>query len=296
VDALSDDGQFAMTAIAFIGSVFSPYYASARRRGGGDPVNHCAFNVALYGARGGRWAMTERGSAQVDRQSTMRTIGPSDMRWTGSSIDMHIDEICAPVPRRMRGTLRVLPEALHADSFALDEPGLHTWTPYAPRARIEVHMKDPDLAWSGVGYFDHNSGSAPLEEAFDEWTWSRVSLPDSTAVFFDTKPRAGHPRTLALQYRSGVSGEPIPVPREIALARTRWGLTRNTRCDDDARLVRTLVDAPFYSRSQLDVGSNGMRAPAIHESLSLQRFRSRWVRALLPFRMPRITRGFAVGR
>ena len=33
VDALSDDGRHALTIIAFIGSVFSPYYAAARRRG-----------------------------------------------------------------------------------------------------------------------------------------------------------------------------------------------------------------------------------------------------------------------
>ena len=33
VDALSDDGENGITIIAFIGSVFSPYYAFARRRG-----------------------------------------------------------------------------------------------------------------------------------------------------------------------------------------------------------------------------------------------------------------------
>ena len=38
VDALSDDGRHGLTLIAFIGSVFSPYYALARRRGAGDPL------------------------------------------------------------------------------------------------------------------------------------------------------------------------------------------------------------------------------------------------------------------
>ena len=49
VDAFSEDGQFGLTIIAFIGSVFSPYYAWSGRR---DPLNHCAVNVALYGERG----------------------------------------------------------------------------------------------------------------------------------------------------------------------------------------------------------------------------------------------------
>jgi hypothetical protein len=38
VDALSDDGENGLTIIAFIDSVFSPYYAFARRRGSTDPL------------------------------------------------------------------------------------------------------------------------------------------------------------------------------------------------------------------------------------------------------------------
>jgi carotenoid 1,2-hydratase len=45
---MSDDGQHGMTLIAFVGSVFSPYYAWARRKGQADPENHCALNVAIY--------------------------------------------------------------------------------------------------------------------------------------------------------------------------------------------------------------------------------------------------------
>ncbi len=64
LDALSDDGAHGLTIIAFIGSVFSPYYAWARRHGPADPANHCALNVALYGPRGKRWCMTERGAGR----------------------------------------------------------------------------------------------------------------------------------------------------------------------------------------------------------------------------------------
>ena len=56
VDALSDDRQFGLTIIVFVGSVFSPYYAWARRGGRrADPQDHCAFNIACLrrGARAG---------------------------------------------------------------------------------------------------------------------------------------------------------------------------------------------------------------------------------------------------
>jgi carotenoid 1,2-hydratase len=51
--------------------------------------------------------------------------------------------------------------------------------------------------------------------------------------------------------------------------------------------VRTLTDAPFYARSVLDAQWLGERVTVMHESLSLARFASPWVQAMLPFRMPR---------
>ena len=52
-----DGGRFGLTVIAFIGSVFSPYYKASGRSA---PENHISLNVALYGPRGRRWTMTER--------------------------------------------------------------------------------------------------------------------------------------------------------------------------------------------------------------------------------------------
>ena len=69
LDAGSDDGRHGLTMIAFVGSVFSPFYASARRRGRAEAIDHCALNVALYGDSC-RWAMTER-----DRSAVSRTAG-----------------------------------------------------------------------------------------------------------------------------------------------------------------------------------------------------------------------------
>ena len=43
-DGLSADGQRGLTVIAFVGSVFSPYYARARRRQGAvKPERFCAI-------------------------------------------------------------------------------------------------------------------------------------------------------------------------------------------------------------------------------------------------------------
>ncbi|MCX4199033.1 FAD-dependent oxidoreductase, partial [Methylobacterium organophilum] len=75
VDAVSDDGRQGLTIIAFIGSVFSPYYAWSAEK---DPFAHCAMNVVLYGDRG-RFAMTERRAASLSRSADHIAVGPSAM-------------------------------------------------------------------------------------------------------------------------------------------------------------------------------------------------------------------------
>ncbi len=296
LDALSDDGQFGLTLIAFIGSVFSPYYAWARRRGGAEPLNHCAFNIALYGSRSQRWTMTERGSSQVQRDAATLRIGPSDMRWTGEALEIDLNEMGAPLPRRVRGKIKLIPSELIERGFPLDEAGRHRWTPFAPRARVEVALSQPRLRWSGTGYLDSNSGTEPLERAFSAWTWSRMSAADSTVVLYDVCARAcaadagASERSLALKFTADGRVEAIAAPPVRRLPMTKWRTSRHTRADpgEPVRLLKTLEDAPFYSRSLLSTCLLGERAEAIHESLDLDRFRSGWVQCLLPFRMPRV--------
>ncbi|MBX9727400.1 MAG: hydratase, partial [Sphingopyxis sp.] len=78
VDAISDDGAYGLTIIGFIGSVFSPYY---RKSGRPQPTDHSCLNISLYGRRGARWVMTERGSADTHQSTDALAIGPSAMRW-----------------------------------------------------------------------------------------------------------------------------------------------------------------------------------------------------------------------
>jgi carotenoid 1,2-hydratase len=273
-----------------LGSVFSPYYAWARRRGNAEALNHCAFNIALYGPRGSRWAMTERGAPQVDRGQSQLSIGPSAVCWTRDALQIDVNEICAPLPVRLRGSIRLIPSALSERSFPLDTAGLHRWAPIAPRARVEVRLSHPALNWTGTGYFDSNSGAAPLEDTFESWTWSRASLPDRTVVLYDVKARDCALRPMALQFDPNGEIREMQAPPQVSLPCTRWRVPRQTRADAGAtvQVVKTLEDGPFYSRSQLHTSVQGTRAPAIHESLSLDRFQSRWVQCLLPFRMPRI--------
>jgi carotenoid 1,2-hydratase len=275
-DAVSDDGANACTLIAFIGSVFSPYYAWARRRGTAPAENFCAMNMALYRPGGGRWAMTERGAGRLQRAEDGVGIGPSFLRTTESGFVAEINEICAPLPRRLRGQISVQFEAVQDQQFTL-APG-HVWRPIAPRCRVELRFENPSVNWSGHGYFDTNFGARPLEADFSSWSWSRGA---DGRIFYDWQRRDGVLDALALQVGADGGLKEIAAPAMQDLPGTFWRMKRAAR--GAWEVARTLEDAPFYARTLLR-GADGM---AVHEALDLHRFSSPIVQAMLPFRMPR---------
>jgi carotenoid 1,2-hydratase len=220
-------------------------------------------------------------------------IGDSAMSWNGESLSINISELAVPRFCRLQGRVRLYPNALTNCDFALDAAGRHRWRPIAPRARVDVWMTRPAMRWCGSAYFDSNCGSAPLEDDFRLWTWSRADLDDGgSAVLYDVVRRSGGPLALALRFDGADGCERFEPPNEVSLPKTGWRIERSTRTEGATGTVilRTLEDTPFYARSIVRSDLLGERPVSMHESLSLDRFRSRWVQALLPFRMPRAPR------
>ena len=257
------------------------------------------MNLALYGSSvwnpSARWAMTERGRRAVERDQHRLVIGPSVLDWDGTRLEIRVDERAMPLPLRVRGTIRLFPEALAEATWLLDSPGLHRWSPIAPYARIEVEFEHPTLKWKGLGYLDSNEGDCPLEDSFVRWDWSRThGSGGTTSLLYDLTERSqltnihGRRRTIAAQILRDGSSEALAVPPARVLPPTSiWRIHRATHSmADDLKVEQTLEDTPFYARSVLGSATSG--ATIMHESLDLDRFKSAWVRTLLPFRMPRL--------
>ena len=295
VDALSDDGQNGITIIAFIGSVFSPYYAFARRNGPADPLNHCAINVAVYTKGSNRWAMTERPRDAVGCAPNEFAVGPSNLLWDGHSLVIRIDEITVPIPRRLRGTIRVVPTAITQQVFTLNESGNHRWWPMAPCARVQVALDAPHLRWQGDGYFDMNRGDAPLESGFVDWQWSRGATRDGAIILYEALRRDGSCVDLAMTFDPQGRMQMFEPPALHSLKHTGWRVGREVRSEDAPRVLKTLEDAPFYARSVVSARLLDEPVTLMHESLSLDRFRKPIVQAMLPFRMPRARRSQGAG-
>ena len=301
IDAISDDGQHALTLIAFVGSVFSPYYAWARRwQGavGADPNEHCALNVGLYDLSAARrhgnlWTMTERGAAAVRRTTQSFQVGPSTVQWQDNVLLATVNEWAVPWPKRVQGSVRLTPSANVAatdHSVAIDGAGQHFWRPIAPTARVLVEFAHPPMRWTGHAYLDSNYGATALETAFKAWQWSRGSLADgSTAVRYDITLADGQQRQIARRYAQCGEMSEMAVEAAHPTASTRWGIERACHSTglSAPTVAATLESGPFYARSLIDTRWSDEPVAAVHESLSLARFANPVVQAMLPFRMPR---------
>ncbi|MEM8768642.1 MAG: carotenoid 1,2-hydratase [Pseudomonadota bacterium] len=281
-----------VTVIAFIGSVFSPYYAHARRRRAlADPEQYVSINAVLYLPGGKRWAMTERGRTSLGRDQQSLRVGPSAMSWDGDRLAIDVEEVTVPIPRKLKGRILLYPEQLNTQSFSIDGVGVHRWQPISPRCRVEVDFDAPELSWQGCGYLDSNRGDEPLEKAFRQWWWSRTHLAEGTLINYETEDREGakHCLSILAPKDPNLGFQEQPAGRATSLPRTGWRVARPIRSSGgDIRVLRTLEDTPFYSRSVVSVeGAEGDQR-GVHESLDLNRFRSPIVQAMLPFRMPRL--------
>lgn len=273
--------------------MFSPYYAAARRRSLPDPLNHSAFNIVLSG-RQRRWSMTERPRRDVRVSDRMLSIGPSSLRWDGSAYQFELAERCCPLPRALRGTVRVTPQLQPGVAYPLDRAAHHLWAPLAPRARVEVELHEPAMRWSGAAYLDSNRGDRALEQDFSGWQWSRAATAGGTTVFYETQHRHDAPWPLALEFSERhAAPRAIELPPRVDLANSLWGIRGHARsaAPSGTQLLGRMVDAPFYARSLLRTQLAGQQVATVHESLDLDRFRRRGVQWLLPFRMPRLGAG-----
>lgn len=238
--------------------------------------------------------MTERGRSQLQRSAHTLQIGPSRLHWDGQALVVDIDEMAVPWPQRVRGQVRLHPQALSRFVTPLDAAGRHRWGPIAARARVEVELQSPGLRWQGGAYFDSNEGDEPIDRPFSTWDWARAPLADgATAVVYDVRPKTGPDRVIAQRFAADGSSEPFEAPPRHALPASAWRVARHMRSavGQPARLLQTLEDTPFYVRSTLQAELLGQNVTALHESLSLPRVVSWPVRLMLPFRMPRRSGG-----
>ncbi len=233
--------------------------------------------------------MTDRGRAALRRDAHSLTIGPSQVRWTGTELVIDIDEWGAlPLVTPVRGRVILTPSAVTDVEVALTPDDRHLWRPFAPSGRIDVQLNG-GVRWQGHGYFDANFGSRALETDFSTWTWGRFPVSDGAICLYDARRRDGSALSLGLHIATDGSPTVIPAPPPARLPRTPFLLARETRADPGHRPRQSmrLFEAPFYNRSLVTTRLFGEETTGMHEALDLRRFRNPLMKPLLAVRVPR---------
>ncbi len=278
-----------ITLIAFVGSVFSPYYRRAYRKGVADPLNYCSLNIALYGSVN-RWCMTERPVSNIAVSENNFTIGPSSVDFehqnNQAKLIFTINEKSAPLPRAVQGRVIVDISNINETVYTLADG--HQWWPVAPNSAVEVSLDHPALNWRGHAYVDSNQGVRPLENDINSWSWARYRKNNCTHIHYDVDHEDGGKHSVSTCINDqGVAVETEP-PTMYPLKRTRWLLQQQARSEEHAPVVHTrMEDTPFYARSAIRATIEGQNTEGIHETVSLERFKQPVVQAMLHFRMPR---------
>ena len=136
LDGISDDNQKAISIIAFIGSVFSPWYSWYGRK---KPHDHCCINVATYGHKG-RWTMTERGESTVTQTESLFKIGPSSLKWENNRLLVELNELTTPHLSKLKGRVVIEPHFITNIEVPLMNDGSNIWRPFSPMSKIYVEL------------------------------------------------------------------------------------------------------------------------------------------------------------
>ena len=245
--------------------------------------------MATYG-RGGRFAMTDRGTSALRTSADQFTVGPSSLTWTGNELIIDVDEVSSlPLISRIRGQITVTPAAITDVELPLTRDGAHVWRPFAPVSRINVNLEAKGWQFDGHGYFDANFGTRPLETDFSYWTWGRYPTSAGATCFYDATRRDGTSLEAAIAFSEHGQARHIPAPPRTNFKRTLWALRRETRADPGTtpRQTKAMLDAPFYSRAVVETQIGGERTQGVHEALDLNRYANPFLKPMLAVRVPR---------
>lgn len=274
-------GPFSAVCIFMLGSLFSPRYSVAARRGGG-PMKHCAVNFALYHEGVRRlWVLSEYPRAEVEPGKQLR-IGRSTLSYgDDGAVRMEVEDWTAPWGRPVSARLTLEPLTPSGDVVRL-MPGLpHYWQAVAPRARARLEVPSLGVKEEGLGYHDTNHGDELLGERLAGWHWTRTHHREATVVDYHL-PEGVEPLRMVAREEGVWCGCGAESPLRSTVI-TGWGLRVPSRLQTGNVVVgegRLLESSPFYARMEARQDS----LDCMGEVADFRRFHSPFIRWMAHFR------------
>ncbi|MBN9688428.1 MULTISPECIES: carotenoid 1,2-hydratase [unclassified Corallococcus] len=274
-------GPYSAVCIFMLGSLFSPRYSVAARRGG-HPLAYSAVNFALY-HQGVRklWVLSEYPRVELQGPGRLR-IGRSTLTHAvDGTVRMDVDDGTAPWGRPVRASLTLRPLTGRGPEVQL-MPGLpHYWQPLAPRAEARLEVSTLGVSAEGMGYHDTNHGQELLGARLSGWHWARTHHANHTVVDYHLPDGVAPVRMVA--GANGVVCERGPNPEARPTSLTGWGLRVPAKMHTGNEVVgapRLLESSPFYARLE----SRRDALDTMGEVADFRRFHSPFIRWMAHFR------------
>jgi carotenoid 1,2-hydratase len=227
-DALSDDGEWVLSCIWFLGNPFSPYYRQSALGTSVSPFEQNALFFALYHhGQLHAYHFTRFPESEISAEETSPLclrFGPNRLASTDSEWWLELADENAN-GRRLDAALAFTSPSLVAapiqESVTIQEPAPfpetaldseHSWLPIAPFCRVsgrielrEIHNPGSEtINFIGTGYHDHNWGRLPFDAAIRDWYWARAALSgERSVILYHVQPHHGPAVSHLLLFKQG---------------------------------------------------------------------------------------------
>jgi carotenoid 1,2-hydratase len=206
-DAESDNGDWVITVIYFVGIPMSPYYINEYLAGKEClATNHTGIVVSVYhrGKRVGysfiHGDSTQLSYVQKANHTYTLNIGLSQLTFDDNEYNLNIDtssETWEHQSLQCKFSFKPnysLPEkSVNSNAPTTNGESAHTWVLVAPDCNVEgeIHLTEYNsevmkIPFRGRGYHDHNFGLRPLHKDWNEWYWGRIYMGNISVIFYIT--------------------------------------------------------------------------------------------------------------
>jgi carotenoid 1,2-hydratase len=199
-DAVSDDGNTELVIIFYEGNPFSRRYISRQLNGAAAKAEDFpAISISVYQNKEPiYYSFTEVPKPQADfgGHTPFAQIANHTMEGReeeGKCIyTLKLDEQL-PSGDAISGRIRFESPTndLQIPKMEESENHGHSWVIVQIRARVSAQIqcsipgKKPNtIEFEGSGYHDHNEGSEPLKQQFEDWYWGRFHFEDATLIYY----------------------------------------------------------------------------------------------------------------
>lgn len=275
-------GPFSAVCIFMLGSLFSPRYSVAARRGG-LPLEHSAVNFALY-HQGVRqlWVLSEYPRAEAESPGRLR-IGRSTLTYGDrGEVVMEVEDVTAPWGRPVSARLTLEPLTPVGQVVQLAPELPHYWQALAPRSLASLEVPSLGVDARGLGYHDTNHGEELLGARLSGWHWARTHGEEATVVDYHL-PDGVPPLTMVADPHGVRITRASATEPSRPTSITGWGLRVPARLHAGGEVVgppRLLESSPFYARLEARRGA----LDSMGEVADFRRFHSPFIRWMAHFR------------